>query len=309
MSQLTRVPLAFNASRYIEVKDPCPVFDGRRWQLFGTGVTGPHTFELLRATADNLSGPWSLEDPVSLQGISGGCVGAPGVIAENGVLHMFVQTEYNRTGGTIEHLVSGDSGQSFQRRPTALVSDPDGGEAGVYDPHPAVIAGERLLVYSAFNVVGQPDLHLARSDGNSWDGPWRRLGPILIHEHVPWHNQHGDDAYEWGLEGAQLVALPDGRTLLNAVGFVHGGAAGSRQRVFLAVAANPYVPFDVGPPVVMPLGGETTGENGHATVVIDGDELVLFFQERDAPSHKWRYALATAPLHSYDNIDISGRVA
>jgi hypothetical protein len=222
---------------------------------------------------------------------------------------MFVQTEYNRAGGTIEHLTSADSGRSFQRLPTALTAEPDTEEAGIYDPHPALIAGERLLVYSAFDVVGQPDLHLARSAGDTWDGPWRRLGPILIHEHVSWHNQRGDESYEWGLEGAQLVSLPDGRTLLNAVGFRTGGPAGSRQRVFLAVGESPAGPFDVSQPAVMPLGGDSAGENGHATVVVERDHLVVFFQERDAPDGKWRYALATAPLPSHDHINIPRRVA
>jgi hypothetical protein len=309
MEQLQRVALEFDASDYLEVKDPCPVFDGHRWQLFGTGVTGPHSFELLHSVADDLAGPWESKAPISLKDISGGCVGAPGVIAEDGLLHMFVQTEYNRAGGTIEHLVSADGGRAFERLPTALTSVAGTDEAGIYDPHPALIAGERLLVYSAFDVVGKPDLHLARSASETWDGPWQRLGPILIHENVPWHNQHGNESYEWGLEGAQLVALPDGRTLLNAVGFRTDAPAGSRQRVFLAVGESSTGPFDVSQPAVTPPGGDFAGENGHATIVIERDCLAVFFQERDAPDGKWRYALATAPLGTYDRIETFGRVA
>jgi hypothetical protein len=309
MRSLTRTAMSFDQTPYVEVKDPCPVFDGIRWQLFGTGVTRPHVFEILRATAPRVTGPWLIQAPISLGGITGGCVGAPGVIAEDGLLHMFVQTEYNRVGGTIEHLISADCGATFRRRPTALAADPGKREAGIYDPHPAVINGERLLVYSAFSVVGQPDLHLARSTGDTWDGPWERLGPILSHEQVPWHNQRGHEAYEWGLEGAQLLLLPDGRILLNAVGFQTMAPIGTRQRVFLAVGPAPTGPFTVGEPAITPIDGNGSGENGHATVVIDGDHLALVFQERDAPDGRWRYALATAPIIDTDQTDVTWRAA
>jgi hypothetical protein len=205
--------------------------------------------------------------------------------------------------------VSADSGRDFMRLSTALKAMPNTQEAGIYDPHPAVIAGERLLAYSAFDVVGQPDLHLARSTGDTWDGPWERLGPILIHEQVCWHNQRGDESYEWGLEGAQLLALPDGRILLNAVGFRDGAPDGCRQRVFLAIAESPTGPFDVSQPAITPLGGDPSGENGHATVVIDRGHLAVFFQERDAAHGRWRYALATAPLATHDHMSTSRRVA
>ena len=291
---LARRPLRFDAGRYLAVKDPCPVHDGQRWHLFGTAITAPHEFELLHAVADRITGPWQMLDPVDVETIDGGCVAAPGVIAENGVLHMFLQTDYNALDGRIEHLVSTDGGASFDHARTAMTSLPGTAEAGIYDPHPALLWGRRFLVYSAFTVVGQPDVHLAVSEADSWDGPWHRLGPILRHEQVSCHNQLGDGTYEWGLEGAQLVELPDGRVLLNAVCFLPGAPAGCRQRVFFGVGDTPVGPFDVLGPVITPPGGNEAGENGHATVVVTGNELHLFLQQRPLRGGDWHYALASA---------------
>jgi hypothetical protein len=302
---VSRLPLEIDTRRYVEVKDPCPVYDGRGWHLFGTGITGPHQFELLHAVATKLSGPWQLRPPVEVTTtINGGCVAAPGVIAEGPRLHMFLQTDYNRLDGRIEHVVSVDGGQSFRHARTALTALPGTAEAGIYDPHPAQLGGECYLVYSAFSRVGEPDVHLARSVTGTWDGPWERLGPILQHPHVRCHNQQGDADYEWGLEGAQLIGLPNGEVLLNAVCFLPGAPAGSRQRVFLARAAAPTGPYDVVGPAISPLGGETSGENGHGTVVSDGDEMTLFFQERDRHTELWRYALAT--LDAQQLVSVTG---
>jgi hypothetical protein len=175
-----------------------------------------------------------------------------------------------------------------------LTSQPATEEAGIYDPHPTLVHGEACLVYSGFSRIGEPDLYLARSASGGWDGPWLRLGPVLRHQQVHCHNQRGAADYEWGLEGAQLVELPDGSVLLNAVCFLPRGSAGSRQRVFFATAPDVLGPYEVHGAVVVPEGG--TGENGHATAIIDGDELRLFFQERSEVDGLWRYALASAPL-------------
>jgi len=285
------------ASRYLEVKDPCPVHDGRQWHLYGSGITGPNRFEILHATGPSLDGPWRLGNPVALAaGLSGGCLAAPGVIVEGSTHHMFLQTEYNVFDGSIEHLVSGDGGETFSHAGTALRSLARTEEAGIYDPHPAEIHGERYLVYSAFSVVGEADLHLAHSRTGDWHGPWGRLGPILRHEDVEFHNQRGDDGYEWGLEGAQLLELPDGRVLLNAVCFLPEGSPGSRQRVFFGIAPDIRGPYALRGPLIPPGGGEGSGENGHASAVIAGSSVVLFFQERDAGGGVWRYALTRIPL-------------
>lgn len=298
---LRRVRLRLGTDRYVAVKDPCPVLVGSRWHLFGTGIFDGYQYEILHATATDPYGPWELGPPAKLDSINGNCVAAPGILAEGDDLHMFIQTEYNLLNGRVEHLVSTDDGASFNHHDTALESLPGTGEAGIYDPHPGEVGGERFLVYSGFSVVGRPDIYLARSRTGRWSGPWERLGPILRHEDVPDHNQHNHPAYEWGLEGAQLVGLPDGRVLLTAVCFLGTAPAGQRQRVFFAVADRPLGPYRVLRPALEPA---RAGETGHATgVVMDGGgriagkELAVFFQEREAHG-AWRYGLMTAPLRT-----------
>lgn len=290
-----RCALTFPGSSYVQVKDPCPVLHAGSWHLFGTGVTGLNQFEVLHAVAPDVRGPWELTDPVAVASLTGGCIGAPGVVSDAGALHMFLQTDYNQLGGRIEALVSTDDGVTFAHQGTALDSEPGTDEAGIYDPHPARIGADCYLVYSAFSTIGEPDVHLARSASGTWAGPWERLGPILRHEDVVYHNQRGCVGYEWGLEGAQLLELPDGTVLLNGVCFLPDGPAACRQRIFFARAPQVLGPYEVKGPVIDPPTGRSQGENGHATVLLDGGDLVLFFQERDAVG-AWRYALAFAPL-------------
>jgi hypothetical protein len=41
------------------------------------------------------------------------------------------------------------------------------------------------------------------------------------------------------------------------------------------------------------------GENGHSTVMIQGNELVLFYQSRlRTTDHRWRYGIARAQLRA-----------
>src|ERR1700712_1495830 len=97
-------PLSLRNSAYEEVKDPCVVHDGRTWHMYGTGILAPNVFEILHATAASLDGPWILNDPVRTPGLRGTCVAAPGIVVEDGTIHMFLQTEYDVLGGRIEHL-------------------------------------------------------------------------------------------------------------------------------------------------------------------------------------------------------------
>ena len=290
---LQRRRLLLDGGDYVACKDPCPVQLDGEWHLFGTGAHPDYRYDILHATAHHVEGPWRVRTPSVLPPIAGTCVAAPGVVSDGRRLHMFLQTEYNLFDGVVEHLISDDRGATFVHHDTALVSVPGTEEAGVYDPHPAEIDGRPYLVYSGFAEIGRPDLFLARSVGGGWGGPWQRLGCVLRHEDVPHHNQHDDPAYEWGLEGGQLIELPDGRVLLNAVCFLAAAPPGERQRVFLATAPGPLGPFEVHGPVLHPTTG--SGEVGHAAGVVLGDELVLFFQERvgDGP---WRYGVATATL-------------
>jgi hypothetical protein len=200
----------YDPVQYPDVKDPSPVFDGARWHLFGTGCGVPHGCEILHSTAPRLDGRWQEEPPPTLRGVDHIAFrSAPGVVAQDGRLHMFLQHDFNILGGHIEHLVSEDGGRTFVRQGTALRSRGGTPEAGVYDPDAAEIDGRRYLVYAAMGVVGQPELYLARARKNSWDSPWKRLGCILDHVSVSCHNQIGGTDYEWGLEGPQLLQLPD----------------------------------------------------------------------------------------------------
>lgn len=290
---LRRVPLQLDPGPLLELKDPSPVYDGERWHLFATAVTRADGFQVLHATAAELAGPWQVQEPVAVDGLTGSCIAAPGAVAEGGVLHLFLQTEYNVPGGVLEHLVSTDGGASFDHARTAMVSLPGTAEAGIYDPHPSLVGGERYLAYSAFSTVGQPDIHLARSTTGGWHGPWERLGPVLVHEQVWCHNPRGSPGYEWGLEAPQLLELPDGRVLLNGVCFLPSGRSGTRQRVFFALADEVTGPYEVLGPVLEP---PHDGEAGHACAVLSGDGLALMFQERSRRSPSWRLALACSPL-------------
>ena len=279
------------------------MFDGHRWHIFGSaGSSITERWQVLHAVADELEGPWVELEPTTLIGVSGDHVAAPGLWFDGAWLHMFVQTDHAAFGGTIEHLVSQDGGRVFHRLDTALDSVPERGEATIYDPHPAEIRGRKYVVYSAGMSVGAPDIHLARSTTGSWFGPWERLGAILRHEEVPHHNPREFEDYEWGLEGPQLVPLPNGTVLLNAVCFLPEGERGTRQRVFFSVAGRAEGPYATLGPVLQPLlppGGDPweSGENGHATAILRDGTLVLFYQARSAgPSPHWRYGLAEFDL-------------
>ncbi|OYW62479.1 MAG: hypothetical protein B7Z10_01710 [Rhodobacterales bacterium 32-66-7] len=274
-----------------DVKDPCPVFDGKLWHMFGSGGTVTvESWKIYHATAPALEGPWTQHDLIELPVIGSG-VAAPGVIFDEGLFHMFIQTEFMKLGGTCEHLVSED-GYTWTARPPALEALPGTNEDGIYDPHPAVIAGVKYIVYAGmprFVTVPQPDVFLARSRSGSWDGPWERMGKILDHEEIPHHNARADPDYEWGIEGPQLVELPDGRILLNATCFLPLRQRGSRQRVFLAVSDRVEGPYHTLGPVLDPV---EPGENGHSTVLVINGEVVVFYQSRVAATqHRWRYGI------------------
>lgn len=283
------------------LKDPCPVFDGARWHLYGTGFRGRDgCWRASHALSDDLEGPWAEAPPARLEGVDGGCVGAPGLVAgEGGDLHLFAQTDFAALGSTIEHLVSVDGGDTFVGRGTAVrPSRFRQAEAGVYDGHPSEVGGQPWLAYAAFARPGRPDLFVATSQSGSWAGPWKRHGRVLAHAQVAaHHNAHGDPAYEWGLEGPQLVELPDGATLLNAVCFLPGAPAGTRQRVFFAVGPGPAGPFrSIGPVLDPPPSGWESGENGHAAAVIRRGALWLFYQARPRGDGPWRWGLAVCSL-------------
>lgn len=284
-----RFPL-YSPSHVREVKDPCLVFDGSLWHIFGSGGdTVSEQWGIHHATSPSLSGPWRQHEIIYLP-IEGSGVAAPGVIFSEGEFHLFVQTEFMHEGGRIEYF-SSPNGFDWTHVNTPLTSIPGSNEAGIYDPHPAVIGGQKVLVYSAMPPIQgkpNPEIFLALSAGEGWDGPWLRVGKILSHADVAdHHNQPGQPDYEWGIEGPQLVELPDGRVLLNAVCFLPAGERGTRQRVFFAIAPSLREPFRSLGPFLQPVG---RGENGHASATLVDDELVLCYQARPHAG-TWRYGI------------------
>jgi hypothetical protein len=302
-----RGPL-LHSRRYPDVKDPSLTFDGERWHLFATGCGMPGGLEIFHATAPAVEGPWTEHDPPVLDGVDMiANPAAPGVIADGRVLHLFLQHDFNVLDGALEHLVSLDGGATFTRHDTALRAMPGTGEAGIYDPDPAVVDGEPHLTYAGMSVIGEPDLYLARSRSGTWSGPWERLGRILGHEEVEFHNQVGHDDYEWGLEGPHLVQLPDGRALLTAVCFLHDAGPGHRQRLLLCVADDVVGPYRVIGPVLEPASdppGE--GENGHGGAVVVDDRVQLTYQERHGDGRPWHIRRASIDIDALETLASPG---
>ena len=74
-----RFPL-FQPDGLDDIKDPCPVWDGTRWHIFGSGGTvTTETWLVYHATAPALEGPWQQEPLIALP-VSGSGVAAPGVV-------------------------------------------------------------------------------------------------------------------------------------------------------------------------------------------------------------------------------------
>jgi hypothetical protein len=308
-----RKGLLFKSNLYWDTKDPCPVFDGRMWHIFGSGGrSGDEIWHILHAVAPKPEGPWIEQEASILEVVQGPHVAAPGVIydAETNLFHMFIQREFMQLGGTIEHLVSAD-GNRFRFSDTSLTSLPlpNSMEAGIYDPHPALIKGKKYFVYSGMERVTRPDLCVAESESGTWEGPWKRLGTIVAHEDIFHHNQHTHEDYEWGLEGSQLIELPSGNILLNAVCFLPEGRRGERQRVFFAAAKDVKGPYHTMGPIIEPFGEKDqeenweSGENGHAAAVIHGEFLYLYYQSRAFSARsRWCYGLAVFKVDEIEKI-------
>lgn len=314
-----RVGPLWPQSRYRDTKDPCPVYDGKAWHIFGSGgaviAENPEEWEILHATAPNVEGPWTEQPSAQLIGLAGKHIAAPGVLYEKGKFHMYVQTEFLDVGGTIEYLVSNDGGQSFVRAGTMLSSIEGTDEAALYDPHPAIVGGQKYMTYCGSNFigkskgiyasewVGQPDIYLAKSESNAWEGPWVRIGKILDHDEVIHHNQRDQLSYEWGLEGSQLVELPNGIILMNAVCFLPHGEYGTRQRIFFAFASKITGPFYTAGTVLKPAqSGWDSGENGHAAAFMRGPDMLLFYQGRPPKLEPWRYGIAVFNVRMLEKI-------
>jgi hypothetical protein len=301
----------FLPKHFKDAKDPCITWDGVLWHLYGSGGSvKEEEWQIIHATATDILGPWHEQAPARLIGLGGPHVAAPSIHFdfEDSLFHMCVQRDFMALGGSIEYLVSAD-GRTFTHMHTILDPILNSGEGGLYDPHFAEIYGKKYMVYSGMPTnmtydrpfVPQPDVYLAESDSKLWSGPWSRVKQILNHEDISWHhNSRENPDYEWGIEGPQLVELPDGEILLNATCFVEEGMHGTRQRVFFAVSrSGPEGPYKSLGPVLSERGTEweAGGENGHASAWVRDDTLYLFYQAKahghaDPRNDDWKYGLA-----------------
>ena len=314
LKPVRRIGPLFQSTRYKDVKDPCILFDGTLWHIYGSGgTTVREEWEILHATAPAIEGPWTELDSVIMRGVEGVHAAAPSVHydPEDKMFHMVIQKDFMDIGGDLAYLASAD-GQVFTKMRT-LVAPNRGTEAGLYDPHFSIIRDRKYMVYSGmpaamrhyeggFSPVPQPDVYLARSVTDRWSGYWKRMKCILKHEDIAWHHNHREHPdYEWGIEGPQIVELPSGHILLNATCFIEEGRRGTRQRVFFALADDVLGPYtSIGPvlPTTEPgLSEWEDGENGHASAIVQGDELYLFYQARtrrreDHRQNDWKYGIA-----------------
>ena len=306
----------FQTKHFKDTKDPCIVFDGKIWHIFGSGGTVvTEEWSISHATAPELEGPWTEEVPVKLIGLDGSHVAAPSVIFDerDNLFHMAVQEDFMAIGGGVEYLVSAD-GNTFTWVNTILDPLSVSSEAGLYDPQLCEIAGKKYLIYSGIPTmhsndgpfVPQPDVYLAESESGLWAGPWKRCKKILDHDEIGWHhNKREHPDYEWGIEGPQLLELPNGKILLNATCFIEEGKRGTRQRVFFATADSPTGTFTSLGPVLSDRENEwESGENGHATAIIQENNLYLFYQGRsqtdpDPRANNWQYGIAVFNLADF----------
>lgn len=306
------------SEEFENTKDPCPVFDGVKYHIFGSGgSTRTERWEIYHATAERITGPWKEEVSINMEGVEGERVAAPGVIfdKENHLFHMFIQTDFITAESSIEYLVS-DNGKDFLRINTALTHLFDR-EVGLYDPHPFEEGNEKYLVYSATPIssfIGisfspKPDIYIAKSKTNEWTGPWEVAGKILDHVDIATHHNQRDHVhYEWGIEGPQLIGISPSGYLLNATCFLPEGRFGTRQRVFFAVSRNILGPYKtLGPVINEELEDWESGENGHAAAIIEDNILYLFYQarsrmnEEDVSANSWRYGIAQFDTNSIKN--------
>ncbi|MDB5238896.1 MAG: hypothetical protein JWO00_231 [Candidatus Parcubacteria bacterium] len=309
----TKIGPFFISAHFKDAKDPCIVHDGVTWHIFGSGGTVvKEEWSILHATAPDIGGPWTEQEPAKLVGLEGMHVAAPSVMYDHRdkLFHMAIQEDFTAPSGGIEYLVSAD-GKTFSWMKNLLEPISGSAEAGLYDPHFSGIRGEKYLVYAGMPAfmsndrpfIPQPDIFVAKSQTNLWTGPWNRMQKILDHDEIAWHhNRRQDPDYEWGIEGPQLVELPNGKILLNATCFLPEGRRGTRQRVFFALADNPEGPFKSLGPVLSDRDQEwESGENGHATAWVYRDQLYLFYQARsqknpDPLANNWQYGLAMFDL-------------
>ncbi len=288
----TNDPQILKTDKYWDQKDPSPVAIPDKnnnkivYHIYGTkGDDRTRQWEILHAISNSPGGPWTEVSTIDAV-IKGKGVAAPGVIYEDERVHMFLQTEFLSLDGTIEYLTSDDGGYSFYHQGTVIRSKKGTDQAGVYDPQPLIVQTpgktKRYIVYTGMPKVSHGDVFLASSSAG-WHGPYETK-KIISHEEINHHNQHNDLDYEWGLEGGNILLLPNGKFLFVGVSFLPTGERGTRQRVFTAIASKIEGPYKTLGPLIKP---KKPGENGHPGIIIEDKTIRLFYQEREVGG-PWR---------------------
>lgn len=295
--------------KYWDQKDPSPVAIPDKYNnkivyhIYGTkGDDRTRQWEILHAVSSSAHGPWTELSTIKAD-IKGSGVCAPGAIydEEDKRVQMFVQTEFLSLGGTIEYLTSDDGGYSFYHQGPVLKSKSGTNQAGIYDPQPFIVKTpgktDRYIVYTGMERVSHGDVFIAKSLRNGWHGPYETK-KIISHEEIEHHNQHNDLDYEWGLEGGNILFLPNGKFLFVGVSFLPTGERGTRQRVFMAVANNIDGPYKTLGPTINP---KTPGENGHPGVIIENEKIRLYYQERKLGG-PWRIKEKDLSMNDIDKL-------
>lgn len=148
---VSATPLSFSSTiipETISVKDPCPVFDGKLWHLFTTyGTHKGEVWNCIHFKARQIEGPYGLRQILHVD-LPGKGIAAPGVLIDENGFHLFVQTEYLKSGGRVGYMKSKD-GVGWSRPIIVMRSVSRTDHAGICDPHPALIGGRKVLAYSA----------------------------------------------------------------------------------------------------------------------------------------------------------------
>ena len=76
--------------------------------------------------------------------------------------------------------------------------------------------------------------------------------------------------------------------------FLASRPRGSRQRLLLAIADEPWGPFELLGPLIDP--EERSGENGHGCAVLDDEGVRIVYQERGGDGMRWHVRHALVPL-------------
>jgi hypothetical protein len=300
-----------------EIKDPCVVFDGNLWHIYGTGgIKTSNEWQVLHAISKSYDGKYITVENIKLLNKDGSPfpniyqqIHAPGVIYDNEQKKFFfiVQTTFTNLGGTVEFFSSTD-GDNFYHEETVMKSAPYSRHAGVYDPHISTLVKryfdgkkssdtKKVFVFTGIEKVALGRVYLAESISDTWNGPWEETSCVLWPEQIKaHHNQDNDPNREWCTEGAQLFELDEDLVskeifkrpiyVINAVGFYPFGDHGTRQHNFFTASFNYKKGYtSLGP--VHPYSTEK--EMGHGSLVkLPNGKLGLYRQERSFKSKgKW----------------------